>query len=701
MNLLDTIYERARATLAVSKSGDYPIERLHPDLYQRVPILRVTSDEHPQETQSDYQKHASYYGCQTWVHRAVKVVSDNACPLPRRVVKGDARESEPLPTHEITELLANPNPETSPADLWRAVLTDMMLAGEHGLEVTKAGSRYKELWNRQPPDFSVKPGVLGRRYKRIAYYRIDDGEGDPYPVPPEEFIHPKFYNPLNVWRGLAPIAAIRNSILIDQLAQVWSRLFFKNSARPDYAVIAPEGLTKTEREEMELKLWQEHGGGNAHRPIILEAGVSDIKTFSFPPKDMEWLSQREYSRDEIAAIFGVPDEIMGYGKNTYENFQAAREVLWTLTIIPVNSLLDDTLTRFFRKVKKLASDERVETDYANVPELQEDVTEKITQLTSLTTIGYDPNDINQWLGLGLPEKKPKPEPVAPVTDPFANMDLEDNENEPQARAVKAVYKAPVYGSAEHKTLWQKKQSDLDEPVVEMQKKLKKFFQDQQSAVMRNLRKSKQYGRGKFKLTKAPEPEELFDKEAWEKEFKRRFRQDVIDAFSAAALRELTELVPSNAPGLTPSPAAIAAVKNILNTVANKTTDTTWNNLVDILAQAEADGLGIPAIQELLNDYFGGRKSDFETERIARTTVNGADNAGALEGYKESGVVEGQTWISALTDRTRETHAQAHGQTVGLDEEFEVGGESLKYPGDPDGDPSEIINCLCTTIPNVK
>ena len=73
-----------------------------------------------------------------------------------------------------------------------------------------------------------------------------------------------------------------------------------------------------------------HGAQNAHKPIVLEQGVTDIKTFSFAPKDMEWLEQRKLSRDEVGAVFGVPDEIMGYGKDTFENFDAADRVLWTL-----------------------------------------------------------------------------------------------------------------------------------------------------------------------------------------------------------------------------------------------------------------------------------------------------------------------------------------------------------------------------------
>ena len=119
-------------------------------------------------------------------------------------------------------------------------------------------------------------------------------------------------------------------------------------------------------------------------------------------------------------------------------------------------------------------------------------------------------------------------------------------------------------------------------------------------------------------------------------------------------------------------------------------------------EAEMNGEGIPAIQERLSAYFGDRKSDYQTERIARTTMTGSSNAGSVEAWRQSEVVTGKTWISALQPgRTRETHWDAHGQTVGLDEMFTVGGEALAYPGDPLGSPGEIINCLCTSIAVVE
>jgi uncharacterized protein with gpF-like domain len=108
------------------------------------------------------------------------------------------------------------------------------------------------------------------------------------------------------------------------------------------------------------------------------------------------------------------------------------------------------------------------------------------------------------------------------------------------------------------------------------------------------------------------------------------------------------------------------------------------------------------MQERLSAYFGDRKSDWQTERIARTTMTGASNFGTDQAWRQSEVVAGKIWISALIpDRTRDSHFEAHGQVVKLGEMYSVGGASLAYPGDPSGPPGEIINCLCVEQAVIK
>jgi len=95
---------------------------------------------------------------------------------------------------------------------------------------------------------------------------------------------------------------------------------------------------------------------------------------------------------------------------------------------------------------------------------------------------------------------------------------------------------------------------------------------------------------------------------------------------------------------------------------------------------------------------------WEAERIARTESTAASNFGAVEGYKQSGVVHRKGWLAVPDGRCRETHAAAgmkyRGQgTIPLDQDFVVGLGSGPCPGEL-GVAEEDCNCRCSTFPEV-
>lgn len=100
------------------------------------------------------------------------------------------------------------------------------------------------------------------------------------------------------------------------------------------------------------------------------------------------------------------------------------------------------------------------------------------------------------------------------------------------------------------------------------------------------------------------------------------------------------------------------------------------------------------------------EAPFRLERIVRTEVLGAMNAGSVEGYKLAGARK--EWLTARDDAVRGeepddkfSHVEADGQIKEADEPFEVGGEELMFPGDPSGSAGNIVNCRCTVLPVIE
>lgn len=100
--------------------------------------------------------------------------------------------------------------------------------------------------------------------------------------------------------------------------------------------------------------------------------------------------------------------------------------------------------------------------------------------------------------------------------------------------------------------------------------------------------------------------------------------------------------------------------------------------------------------------YRNRSIAWRAENIARTETLRSVNIGRYEAYRQavdSGRVREQdirrTWNATPDKRTRDTHAEMGGQTVGLNEEFvSPSGARLRYPGDPLAPLHETINCRC-------
>ncbi len=122
--------------------------------------------------------------------------------------------------------------------------------------------------------------------------------------------------------------------------------------------------------------------------------------------------------------------------------------------------------------------------------------------------------------------------------------------------------------------------------------------------------------------------------------------------------------------------------------------TTLSHLRTEFAAGLAEGEGIPQLRKRVEKVFGFADK-YRSERIARTEIIGANNFGAFEGYRQSGVVEMKEWLSTQDARVRDSHAAIDGERVGLHEVFSNG---LMYPGDMSGPPDEVINCRCTILP---
>lgn len=131
-------------------------------------------------------------------------------------------------------------------------------------------------------------------------------------------------------------------------------------------------------------------------------------------------------------------------------------------------------------------------------------------------------------------------------------------------------------------------------------------------------------------------------------------------------------------------------------------DDVYNAIFAEISEGMANGESNDVIADRIDRKLLTSGSEWWENRakvIARTETNRAWNAGVLAAaqYYEPPTGRGwtKTWDADLDGHERPAHRRADGQVRGLTDTFQVGGEDLRFPGDPAGRPENVINCRCS------
>lgn len=118
-----------------------------------------------------------------------------------------------------------------------------------------------------------------------------------------------------------------------------------------------------------------------------------------------------------------------------------------------------------------------------------------------------------------------------------------------------------------------------------------------------------------------------------------------------------------------------------------------DELSRIIADAYQQGFSVAKTAEQItqtSDQF----SVAQSRMLARTDLNGLANGGSVMAAQAAGVGY-KTWLATEDEATRPDHSEADGQTVPIDQPFDVGGESADFPGDPGLSDEQACNCRCS------
>jgi len=696
MKLLDVFKKRESKALVKSEkaigSGFRTVGTVMPQGDSFLHFLAIaTEEDYPQ-----FIRIRDPYLDSAWVYAAIQVMAQNLAQTPFKILNGD-KEIEPRGEYTwLWRLFNNVSPYMNRFALWESVIVWLSMRGECFWrlirnEVNPQPVRIRVLEPEQMREI-IKDGEIAQweyREPMTAQREMID---------PKDIIQFKYYNPYNRFRGMSPLVPASLGLHIDISAAAYNYYFFNNDATPAIILSTEQELDSGEADAIEGR-WNKKNRGlkKKGKASVLSRGAK-AQQLSLAQKDIEYMAQRKWSREEVFGVLGVPPALAMVLEHASikSNIREQKKQLFENNLIPKMTMFEDVLRTEFFEREKLGSTLHALFDLEQVDALREDMGEKIKQGILLNKIGFTRNEINKRLELGF-EDQPwgnkwwAANTLMPVGDDgseAAEMQRSRQQGGAQASVAVAVEKDTEYIAMTR--MWKSIIRRVDPVEAEFSNELQKYFYALRQEVISNILQRQGY-----KEIKSIEEELVFNHNQARIRLA-EFSIPILNNSYQIGIESLEGLVVNY--GLT-HPRAVAALgKRVreLDEINVTIAKQLKGEFKPILERGLEEGLAYEKIANELADktrtVFNNARS--RTRTIARTEVNGAMNQARYDMMDEAGTPK-HKWVSARDANVRESHQYLDGKVVVRGEEFLPG---LKHPHDVGAAPGEVVNCRCITAP---
>lgn len=669
------------------------------------------------------------------------------------VLYTDPTKTKKIKSHAILDLLETPNMEMDGVFYRESVLGWFLLAGSsfmYANRVAKAGPP-DELWILE----SNKVNPIPDKARGIIGYRYTDFDPGKDVIAPNLIGHMRSWNPRSPFFGLSPVTVA--AILIDQQTAIrkWNLALLQNKGVPSGAWVTDVMLAPNDREKLEAKINEKMAGfRNAGKMPVLDGSLK-WQPSAVNPSDLDWLEGVKYNAGGIANIFNMPPQLIGdTSSTTYDNMQEAKAASYTEYIFPMLDKFYSVLRRWLVpmypdlkntylyydkesvevvqqviQAQKNAASQRANQSYSQgaastctlnearemqglPPDPQGDVYRVGSVLIPQSKLEeYAEQSMTKPAGPPMPAAEPlNVDPTQPGNNDANNQPANqpDNANDKPANAdpsnpdkekrMLRSTKALDLRTAEEKTNYANSFESAREKWYEQaEQDIAAYFEQERKAVVSALLSSS------AKAALAGRAEGAINDNQSDLE-------TVLTVLYQNVMLDIGSQVATQISGKKGAVRDFIAklgkqqLEYLLTMAGTKVREICTKTLAKIrleLTDGVAQGESIPELAKRIDSLYLEQIIPNRSTVIARTEVVSSSNYASVTSAKqtaqENGLTLQKTWLSTEDDRTRPAHAEADGQTVDMDDSFDVGGEKLAYPGDPSGSPENVIQCRCTVI----
>lgn len=275
-----------------------------------------------------------------WVYSDIRAIANEVANAAFMVKQRQGEDWIDIPEHPFEQLWATPNRNMSSQWLIQYTVWWLLLRGEaYLLKAYQRAGELAELW--PAPASRMAPIPDAQNYIGGFKYLPSDGQ-QPVRLETRQVVFMRLPNPFDYHRGLSPLSAYRMALETDMAASKWNRDAFTNEVTLRTLLSMPQETAPTTFTACKAEI-EDQLVTAKKRYIIARAGDLDVKQLSMSQKDAEYLAGREFTREEIDRVFGVP---AGYWAKeaTRANTEAARATLIEQAVWPLLKLIAGDLT---------------------------------------------------------------------------------------------------------------------------------------------------------------------------------------------------------------------------------------------------------------------------------------------------------------------------------------------------------------------
>jgi HK97 family phage portal protein len=676
-------------------------------------------------TQSNMDKYLSKYADQAWIFACIRVIQTKGAGVPIKIYRKNGEKMVELPEHPVKLLLDSVNPFMNGYDLFESTHGYIELVGNsYWLLDAFVDEKPTEIYPLNPKCIKImaskEGGVTGYAYE------IMPGKVEKV-FSPDEIVHFKNWNPQDPFYGMAPLCAARDSADTILFSDQYNKAFFKNGAEPGGILTTDQGITEDSKKAINSAWSKLHQGvRKAHKLAILDNGLK-WQSMGTTHKDMDYSELKRMSREDVLTVFNMQPVMVGlHGDSNYSNAREQRRSFWIDCMVPRLRKIESVINE--RLVKKFDPSLIAKFDLNGIEDLAEDADKRsradsinvssgivlVNEIRKEKNLPPVPWGDTWWAPMGLSPVDPvtgKPEEPETSSEPITPEDPEDEPSEPEndtpAKTVKSDVSPipePIQEDVQkvrRDHIWVRYKGMTERIEKRWAGQMRQLFTDQEREVIANVQNAdwqkaiQQNKLDKMRHVKNTLDIILFDRTKARTIFRREAHRLMSYTIGQAADSEIDQYNLGIDFNLT-DPNVTSWINSKSFKFSEEVNRTTEDALRDELTQAIANGETISQVEDRIASVFDIARGS-RTAMIARTEVISASNEGAMESYKQSGVVEKVEWISSRDSLVRDTH-QIDGEQVNLGMDFSNG---LKFPGDPAGEASNVINCRCTVGPIVS